>query len=163
VFICLQLLESLDGLQRGANATKEDMDRVERLASDLERANPTSPLLGPKLTGRWKLLYTTSNSILGTKRPPFLRPFGDIFQSIDAENLRARNQETAPFFNAVEAELMPINKTKVNVQFKTFYLLGFIPIQAPPSAAGELEITYLDDDLRVSRGNRGNLFVLSRC
>lgn len=138
------------------------MDRVERLASDLERVNPTSAVLGPSLTGRWKLLYTTSDSILGTKRPQFLRPFGDIFQSIDAENLRARNQETLPFFNAVEAQLIPVNKRKVQVQFKTFFILGLIPIQAPPSASGELEVTYLDDDLRVSRGNRGNLFVLSR-
>jgi hypothetical protein len=27
-------------------------------------------------------------------------------------------------------------------------------------ARGELEITYLDDELRISRGDRGNLFVL---
>ena len=64
----------------------------------------------------------------------------------------ARNQETFPFFNAVRAELTPINSRKVKVQFKTFYILGLIPVQAPESATGDLEITYLDDDLRVSRG-----------
>lgn len=47
------------------------------------------------------------------------------------------------------------------VQFKEFKLLGLLPVKAPASAAGELEITYLDDDLRISRGNRGNLFVLT--
>lgn len=41
-----------------------------------------------------------------------------------------------------------------------FKLLGLIPITAPPSATGELDITYLDEELRISRGNRGNLFVL---
>ena len=35
-------------------------------------------------TGKWELLYTTSQSILGTSRPPFLRPIGPIFQYIGA-------------------------------------------------------------------------------
>lgn len=158
------MLEALKGLGRGADASQEDKARVEKLASALERENPTSPkdVLGPRLSAKWKLEYTTSNSILGTSRPPFLRPFGPIYQTIDAESLRARNQETAPFFNAVEADLTPISKTKVAVQFKTFYLLGLIPVQAPPSARGTLDVTYLDEDLRVSRGDKGNLFILSR-
>jgi hypothetical protein len=28
------------------------------------------------------------------------------------------------------------------------------------SASGELAITYLDDEMRISRGDKGNLFVL---
>jgi len=76
--------------------------------------------------------------------------------------LTAKNQETAPFFNGVQAELSPVNKKTVNVQFKTFYILGLIPITAPESAKAELTITYLDDDLRISRGSKGNLFILSR-
>lgn len=43
---------------------------------------------------------------------------------------------------------------------KQFKLLGLIPVTAPPSATGELDTTYLDGELRISRGNRGNLFVL---
>ena len=31
---------------------------------------------------------------------------------------------------------------------------------APAAAAGELAVTYLDEDLRISRGDKGNLFVL---
>lgn len=46
------------------------------------------------------------------------------------------------------------------VQFKEFKILGLIPVKAPASAAGALEVTYLDEELRVSRGDRGNLFVL---
>ena len=37
---------------------------------------------------------------------------------------------------------------------------GLIPVKAPASARGDLDTTYLDDELRVGRGNRGNLFVL---
>jgi PAP_fibrillin len=157
-----ELMENLKGLGRGVDASEADKQRINKLATELEKLNPTKNVLGPELSAKWKLLYTTSDSILGTSRPPFLRPFGDIFQTIDAENLKARNQETVPFFNAVEAELIPVNKKKVNVQFKTFYILGLIPITAPASAKGELEVTYLDNDLRISRGNKGNLFILSR-
>lgn len=35
-----------------------------------------------------------------------------------------------------------------------------IPVKAPNTARGELETTYLDEDLRISRGDKGNLFIL---
>lgn len=48
-----------------------------------------------------------------------------------------------------------MSKSQVAVQFKQFKLLGLVPIQAPPSARGTLNITYLDEDLRISRGDKG--------
>jgi len=146
---------------RCSEAEKQSIDAIAR---QLERLNPTkdSDVLGPALSARWLLEYTTSASILGTARPFFLRANGPIYQTIRAEKLEARNQETWPFFSAVEATLTPLSKRKVAVQFQTFYIFSLLPIKAPPTARGELEITYLDDDLRISRGDKGNLFVLSR-
>ncbi|KAL8140502.1 hypothetical protein V2J09_006523 [Rumex salicifolius] len=60
----------------------------------------------------------------------------------------------------VTADLTPLNSRKVAVQFDTFKILGLIPVKAPETARGELEITYLDEDLRVSKGDKGNLFIL---
>ncbi|KXZ56947.1 hypothetical protein GPECTOR_1g854 [Gonium pectorale] len=157
-----ELLDRLSGLDRGAQASPEDKADVDRLAAELERLNPTpQPLKAPQLlSGKWRLLYTTSASILATNRPPPLRPQGPIYQTIDAENLKARNNESWPFFNQVTADLTPLSASKVAVQFRTFKLLGLISITAPPSARGELAVTYLDEDLRISRGDKGNLFVL---
>ncbi|GLI66927.1 hypothetical protein VaNZ11_010966 [Volvox africanus] len=157
-----ELLERLEGLNRGASASADDKAEVERLARSLEQLNPTpQPLKAPELlNGKWRLLYTTSAFILATSRPPALRPQGPIFQTIDAEKLKARNNETWPFFNQVSADLIPLSPKKVAVQFRTFKLLGVIPIAAPPSARGELAVTYLDEDLRISRGDQGNLFIL---
>ncbi|ASC74087.1 hypothetical protein XM38_050610 [Halomicronema hongdechloris C2206] len=35
-------------------------------------------------------------------------------------------------------------------------------IERPPEQQGWLDITYIDEDLRIGRGNEGNVFVLSR-
>ncbi|KAK9844163.1 hypothetical protein WJX81_006618 [Elliptochloris bilobata] len=157
----IELREKLTGLQRGLTASPKDKEEVERLAAAVEAANPNrASLSSPLVNGKWRLLYTTSSSILGTSRPPFLRPGGEIFQTIDAVNLKACNQETWPFFNKVTADLTPETGSRVGVQFKQFKLLGLLPVNAPPSAKGKLDITYVDEELRISRGDKGNLFIL---
>jgi len=155
------LFEAIEGLQRGVTASPEQQAEVDACARALERLNPNpASLKAGCINGRWELMYTTSVSILGSTRPPFLRPLGPIYQTIDARRLRAKNQETSPFFSSVTAELTPTSKSGVNVQFKTFRLLGFIPVTAPEAAKGSLDTTYVDSEVRISRGNKANLFVL---
>jgi hypothetical protein len=47
------------------------------------------------------------------------------------------------------------------VQFKKFFV-GPIPIPVSGGAGAFLDVTYVDEDLRLSRGNKGNIFVLSK-
>jgi hypothetical protein len=156
-----ELLDAIAPLERGAEATEEDIARVEKIVQQLEGLNPTKePLKSPLLNGKWKLIYTTSTSILKKQRPKALRPNGPIYQSINTDTLRAQNQETWPYFNQVTANLVPVDSKKVIVRFDYFKLGGLISIKAPGRARGELTITYLDDGLRVARGDKGNLFVL---
>lgn len=156
------LLRAIEPVERGVTATEEDKEAIDALASALEVLNPNpQSLSAPCINGEWELVYTTSASILGTNKPSFLRPSGKIYQTIDAESLRARNRETFPFYNAVAADLTPTSDSTVKVQFKRFFVLnGLIKVTAPERARGALEITYVDDDVRVSRGDKGNLFVL---
>ncbi|KAG0448620.1 hypothetical protein HPP92_027738 [Vanilla planifolia] len=85
------------------------------------------------------------------RRPNFLRPFGKIYQAINADTLRAQNMETWPFFNQVTANLVPINSKRVAVKFDTFKIGGLLPFKAPGSGRGELEITYLDEEISYRR------------
>ncbi|XP_006431910.2 probable plastid-lipid-associated protein 4, chloroplastic isoform X1 [Citrus clementina] len=155
-----ELLEAIAPLDRGAEATPEDQQRVEQIARKLEGVNPTKePLKSDLLNGKWELIYTTSQSILQTQRPRFLRSVRN-YQAINVDTLRAQNLESGPFFNQVTADLTPLNSRKVAVQFDYFKIGGLIPVKAPNTARGELETTYLDEDLRISRGDKGNLFIL---
>lgn len=155
------LFSTIEGLNRGVNANEEQKEAVDKAARALEQLNPNKQSLSSdQVNGEWELIYTTSASILGTGKLPPFRPWGPIYQTIDAVNLRARNRETWPFFNSVEAELTPTNATNVNVQFKLFRIFGLLPVTAPESAKGQLDTTYVDSNLRVSRGDKGNLFVL---
>ncbi|XP_055816239.1 probable plastid-lipid-associated protein 4, chloroplastic isoform X2 [Solanum dulcamara] len=117
----LALLEAIAPLDRGAEATPEDQKLVDQIASKLEAANKVKePLKSSLLNGKWELLYTTSQSILQTKRPKFLRANGKIYQAINADILRAQNIETWPFFNQATANLVPLNAQRIAVKFDSF-------------------------------------------
>ncbi|KAH9685945.1 PAP fibrillin domain-containing protein [Citrus sinensis] len=46
------------------------------------------------------------------------------------------------------ANLVPLNSKRVAVKFDYFRIAGLIPIKSPGSGRGQLEITYLDEELR---------------
>ena len=167
-----ELLALSRSLERGAVEDADGHARVAELVARLERCNAvTRPLDSPLLSGRWQLAYTTSRSILGLDRRS--KPVGPILQTLDVPTLTARNDETLRWGSRrfrrlgirmkrfVEAELQPMSASKVAVQFKRFGV-GPLRIPAPAKARGELDTTYLDDTLRISRGDKGNLFVLFR-
>ncbi|WP_035991998.1 PAP/fibrillin family protein [Leptolyngbya sp. KIOST-1] len=90
---------------------------------------------------------------------------------------------------AVAASLEPVSTSRVNVRFergvvglrqplgyqspaqfiqalqttpKFSWLQGIDFAINPDRSSGWLEVTYLDDDLRIGRGNQGSLFVLQK-
>merc|ERR1712032_718311 len=153
-----QLLDAVAPLNRGAEASETDKARIENLAAQLCKENPTAkPFESELINRKWRLLYTTSASLLGLSRPGLLRPKA-IYQTLDSLNLKARNEEESLLGFSVAAELTPVSDTQVKVQFKQFSV-GWLTFPAPDSAKGELNIKYLDSDLLISEGNKGNLFI----
>lgn len=57
---------------------------------------------------------------------------------------------------------LDLERNTVGVRFKVFKVFDILAIPAPEGATGILQVTYLDEDLRLSRGDRGNLFVLRK-
>ncbi|KAD2393890.1 hypothetical protein E3N88_40867 [Mikania micrantha] len=142
----LELLEYIASLDRGANASSEQQDRVDQIARKLEAANKVKePLESNLLNGKWELLTQHLNQ---SCRQRFTQNLGlHLVASIHKEP-------------SATANLVPLNAKQVAVKFDAFKVLGLIPIRARGSGRGQLEITYLDEELRISRGNEGNLFIL---
>lgn len=143
------------------------------------------------LEGDWRLIYTTSKGILGINRFPLMQ-LGQVYQCIRPEQKKIYNiaeLEGVPFLEGlvlVEATFEPVSAKRVNVFFHRL-LIGsqrlmnyrfpkglveqltagkkFLPIDLGINSKdnnGWLEVTYLDEDLRIGRGNEGSVFVLSR-
>jgi hypothetical protein len=144
-------------------------DRVSTLIAKLEELNPVPRPLETapeKLSACWRLIFTTSDGILGMKRPPPFRPRPRILQHIDVASLAAKNEEWlfgGLLKNGVRAKLTPRSDGKtVDVGFTQFQI-GWARINVDPAKfKGYLETTFLDDELRISRGDKGNVFVLVR-
>lgn len=159
-----KILQLASKTNRGLTASVEQKQEMLTLFEALEKMNPTkNPLKSDKVNGKWSLDYTTSDSILGKGGFPRVGP---IVQKIDTIALRAENSEVVSYFGIqvprkVTANLFPRNNQLVDVQFERFSL-GPIGFDAPESFKGYLDITYLDDQVRLSRGDKGNIFVLTR-
>jgi PAP_fibrillin len=151
------------------------------------------PLEAPdKLNGNWRLLYTTSRELLGIDQVPFLK-LGQIYQYIQIDASKIYNIAEIyglPFLEglvSVSANFQPVSQQRVKVNFERSIiglqrLVGYRSaeefIQQIASGTslkaidfnitnrdqkGWLDITYLDDDLRIGRGNQGSVFVLTKC
>lgn len=143
------------------------------------------------LNGDWRLLYTTSSALLNIDRFPLLK-LGQIYQSIRVKTSTVYNIAEIyglPYLEglvSVAAEFEPLTERRVQVKFKRS-ILGLqrlISYQSPASfidqiesnqkftaisfaidsrnQQGWLDITYLDSDLRIGRGNEGSVFVLAK-
>jgi PAP_fibrillin len=143
------------------------------------------------LEGNWRLLYTTSRGILNLDRFPLLR-LGHTYQCIRIAEAKIYNIAEIvglPFLEgifSVAARFEPVSERRVNVKFErsiiSFQRLinyhspddliqqietgkKFLPLDFSienREQQGWLEITYLDEDLRIGRGNQGNVFILSK-
>ncbi|HEY9877379.1 MAG TPA: PAP/fibrillin family protein [Leptolyngbyaceae cyanobacterium] len=191
-----ELIEAIAPTNRGLLASDSDRKVIQAAASRLEGRNPTpSPLTATDLlAGNWRLLYTTSQELLGIDRVPLAR-LGQIYQCIRVADQRIFNiaevESPLPLSGivCVSARFQPVSNQRVNVAFErgVLGLRDWLGYRSPSQLIekletteklslfegidfrinsdrqqGWLEVTYLDQDLRIGRGNEGNLFVLKK-
>eukprot|EP00184_Porphyridium_aerugineum_P007892 CAMPEP_0184691492 /NCGR_PEP_ID=MMETSP0313-20130426/336_1 /TAXON_ID=2792 /ORGANISM="Porphyridium aerugineum, Strain SAG 1380-2" /LENGTH=228 /DNA_ID=CAMNT_0027149225 /DNA_START=124 /DNA_END=810 /DNA_ORIENTATION=+ len=162
------LLLSLKRTNLGRDVINDEQARkyYDELIQKVEAMNPSpEPVYDSNLDGKWRLVYADAEEILGTKRPVAFRPNDEIFQTIFAKEGRVVNEETfvigfLPIHNLVKAVFEVRPPMRVNVKFEQFVLADFFKIKAPATQRGFLDITYLDHNMRISRGNKGHVFVL---
>ncbi|KAM7513757.1 hypothetical protein LguiA_003340 [Lonicera macranthoides] len=180
------LYEALQGINRGIfGVTTSKKTEIEELVKLLEAQNPTSdPTLHlDKVSGWWKLVYSTIR-ILGSKRTKLgLRDFitlGDFLQNIDVAQGKAFNVIK---FNArglnllngkltIEASFKIASESRVNIsynnstltpeQLMSMFRKNYDLLLEIFNPEGWLEITYVDDMIRIGRDDKGNIFILER-
>jgi hypothetical protein len=188
-----KLLEAIANQNRGIFTTPDDQKAILALISQLENFNPhPRPFTVPQLLdGNWRLLYTSSEELLGIDKFPFLN-LGEIYQCIRVEEGKIYNiaeVQSLPLLAgivSVVAKFKIVTDQRVNVQFQRAItgLQKLIAYQSPDSFINEiqsgkkftaldfviknnerqgwLDITYLDEDMRIGRGNVGSVFVLTK-
>ncbi|MCP6757535.1 MAG: PAP/fibrillin family protein [Fischerella sp. CENA71] len=146
---------------------------------------------GDLLDGNWRLLYTTSKALLNLDRFPLYK-LGQIYQCIRVKSNSVYNIAEIyglPFLEgivSVAAKFEPVSGRRVQVKFERS-IVGFqrlIDYKSPEKyiqqieggqkftaidfslnsneQQGWLDITYLDNELRIGRGNEGSVFVLTK-
>ncbi|KAJ1696289.1 hypothetical protein LUZ63_004801 [Rhynchospora breviuscula] len=148
------LYQALEGVDRGIfGVTSAKKSEIEGLVEILESQNPTpepTTQLQEKVDGYWKLVYSTI-TILGSKRTKLgLRGFitlGDFFQII---NVPERVDITLESSSITPDQLMGLFEKNYDLLLNVF------------NPEGWLEITYVDESLRIGRDDKGNIFVLER-
>ena len=123
-----------------------------------------------KLRGIWELRWSSSKA-------PFLNysPLVDNFQILDPLNLNGLNLLKpigikAIIGTGIVAKLRPINEKKIGVRFTHAGLIGpkvgIKKLNAlkkiKKEQNGWLEITFLNENLRICRGDKGTLFDLRK-
>ena len=187
-----ELMDAIAGKNRGLLATERDKQAILMAIARLEERNPTPRPVEASdlLDGNWRLLYTTSRSLLNIDQLPLLK-LGQIYQCIRAKTKSVYNIAEVyglPYlegFVSVAARFEPVSESRVQVQFERsiFGLQRLIGYQSPGNfiqqietgkkfaaidisldsrdQQGWLDITYLDDNLRLGRGNEGSVYVLT--
>lgn len=143
------------------------------------------------LSGDWRLLYTDSQGLLNLDQLPFCK-LGQIYQCIRATTARVYNIAEIyglPYLEglvgvAARFEVASARRVQVKFERSIIGLQRLVGYQSPSEFVQQIEMgkkfaaidfgldsrdqqgwldtTYLDDDLRVGRGNRGNVFVLTK-
>ena len=198
-----KLLKVIQGTNRGLTVSEKQKVAILTAVEELEEDNPNrNPLqCEDLLNGDWRLLYTTSKSILGLNNLPLVQ-LGDIYQCIRTQSGKIYNIAEIiglPFLDglvSVAAKIDVVSPKRVNVEFQRSIIglqkiLGYLspkdliskiemgkvfppfdfkfgndskqPTSSDNNQSGWLEITYLDENLRIGRGNQGNVFVLEKC
>jgi hypothetical protein len=143
------------------------------------------------LDGNWLLLFTTSQELLGIDRFPLYK-LGNIYQCLrvaEGKIFNVAEIKGLPLLGglvSVCANFSIVNEKRVKVNFERLVagsqtLVGYQDINSfidtlrspkkllaidfqikREDQKGWLETTYIDQDLRIGRGNEGNLFVLRK-
>ncbi|MBD2441027.1 PAP/fibrillin family protein [Nostoc sp. FACHB-110] len=164
---------------------------IAQLTQEIENVNPNPhPLVNAidLLDGAWQLQYSTAREIRALDSLPLGLQVGKVYQVINIANQQFFNLADVKHFLGIlsgcvkvtarfEAATDDVAHKRINVYFDKRYLsigqiLGIdtpqlnpfkvVPANNPAGRVATLDITYLDETLRIGRGGDRSLFILNK-
>ncbi|OIS98135.1 PREDICTED: probable plastid-lipid-associated protein 8, chloroplastic [Nicotiana attenuata] len=166
------ILSKVMQTDRGVSLTRDEHKRVAEVAQELQRFCVDEPVKCPLIFGEWDVVYCSNpTSPGGGYRSAFGRLFfktKEMIQVVEAPDI-VRNRVSFSLFGFLDGEVSL--KGKLNVLDEKWIQVVFEPPELKVGAldfqyGGEsevkLEITYIDEKIRLGKGSRGSFFVFQR-
>ncbi len=165
------------------------LDAIDHLEDENPTPQPIESNL---LAGDWRLIYTTNSNLLFIDLPPLVRLgqiYQSVRPATGKLYNIAEVISGIPGLSGlicVSAKFTAVSDKRIDVKFQRWIigLQKLLDYQSPEELVEKIEsgngltaldlpideqnqdnwldITYLDEDLRIGRGHRGNLFVLTK-
>eukprot|EP00188_Purpureofilum_apyrenoidigerum_P000439 Plantae.Rhodophyta-Purpureofilum_apyrenoidigerum.ctg11915.p1 GENE.Plantae.Rhodophyta-Purpureofilum_apyrenoidigerum.ctg11915~~Plantae.Rhodophyta-Purpureofilum_apyrenoidigerum.ctg11915.p1 ORF type:complete len:240 (+),score=36.56 Plantae.Rhodophyta-Purpureofilum_apyrenoidigerum.ctg11915:251-970(+) len=160
--------------------TEDEDDRIDDLIADLEDFNPTKIARDSEyMVGRWRLMFTSSTITRfakGMSGIHSLLPGGrsiEVEQIIEPEDYRSYIVEKVSYLGGLlKGDALVLGQFRWNSNNKLSWRpedlkLWFLRFQAESgwralSALRSMEVTYLDYEVKVERGEVGQVYVWKR-
>lgn len=166
------ILSKVVGTDRGVLLTKDGHEKVAKTADQLRQYCLDEPVKCPLIFGEWDVVYCSNpTSPGGGYRSALGRIFfktKEMIQVVEAPDI-IRNKvafSVLGFFDgdvSLKGKLIALDEKWIQVVFEPpEFKIGGLDLQYGGESEVKLEITYIDEKIRLGKGSRGSLFVFQR-
>uniref|UniRef100_A0A7N0V5D7 Plastid lipid-associated protein/fibrillin conserved domain-containing protein n=1 Tax=Kalanchoe fedtschenkoi TaxID=63787 RepID=A0A7N0V5D7_KALFE len=166
------ILSKVRETDRGVLLTKEQHLEVSQVAAQLQQFCVEEPVKCPLIFGDWDVVYCSNpTSPGGGFRSAFGRMFfkaDEMTQAVEAPDV-VRNRVSFSLLGFLDGEvslkgkLNVLDEKWIQVIFEPPELrVGAVEFQYGGESEVKLQITYIDENVRLGLGSRGSLFVFQR-
>ncbi|KVH91600.1 probable plastid-lipid-associated protein 8, chloroplastic [Cynara cardunculus var. scolymus] len=170
--LAASILSKVMQTDRGVTLTREQHMQVADLVSELNKYCVDSPVKCPLIFGDWDVVYCSNPTSPGGG---FRSGLGrlvfkttEMVQAVEAPDI-VRNKVSFSALGFLDGEvslkgkLIVLDEKWIKVVFERPELkIGSLEFGFGGQSEVQLEITYIDDKLRLGKGSRGSLFVFQR-
>ncbi|XP_021275525.1 probable plastid-lipid-associated protein 8, chloroplastic [Herrania umbratica] len=170
--LVVSILSKVAQTDGGVSLAKKDHEEVAEVADELQKYCVDEPVKCPLIFGEWDVVYCSRpTSPGGGYRSAFGRLFfrtKEMIQAVEAPDT-VRNKVSFSVFGFLDGEVSLKGKLKVldgqwiQVIFEPPELkVGALDFRYGGESEVKLQITYIDEKVRLGKGSRGSLFVFQR-
>lgn len=166
------ILSKVSQTDRGVLLAADEHKKVDEVAQELKTYCVDEPVKCPLIFGEWDVVYCSNPTSPGGGYRSFLGRLvfktKEMIQVVEAPDT-VRNKVSFSLFGfldgevSLEGKLKALDERWIQVIFEAPELkVGSLEFRYGGQSEVKLEITYVDDEIRLGKGSRGSLFVFQR-